>query len=135
MIRLPPRSTRPATLLPYTTLFRSVCEGAFLLADAGLLAGKRAKTHWMHCARFAREFPDSTVEPDSIFVKDGAVWCSAGITAGMDMELAMVEEDHGRDLALAVARRIVLLLKRPGGQSQFSVHLAATCQGGGAIAR
>ena len=98
----------------------SVCTGAFLLAEAGLLAGRRATTHWRHCERLAREFPDSTVEPDAIFVRDGRVWCSAGITAGMDMALAMVEEDHGRDLALAVARRLVLFLKRPGGQSQFS---------------
>jgi len=103
----------------------SVCTGAFLLGEAGLLAGRRATTHWMHCARFARDFPETAVEPDAIFVKDGRIWCSAGVTAGMDMALAMIEEDHGRDLALAVARRLVLFLKRPGGQSQFSAQLAA----------
>lgn len=113
----------------------SVCTGAFLLGEAGLLAGRRATTHWMHCARLAREFPDSTVEPDAIFVRDGRVWCSAGITAGMDMALAMVEEDHGRDLALAVARRLVLFLKRPGGQSQFSAQLAAQGAASAPIAR
>lgn len=112
-------------MAPRVRRLGSVCTGAFLLAEAGLLANRRATTHWMHCTHLARDFPDSRVEPDSIFVKDGPIWCSAGITAGMDMALAMVEEDHGRDLALAVARRLVLFLKRPGGQSQFSAQLAA----------
>ncbi|MFN4087590.1 MAG: GlxA family transcriptional regulator [Alphaproteobacteria bacterium] len=120
---------------PRVPRLASVCTGAFLLAEAGLLAGRRATTHWMHCARFARDYPESRIEPDSIFVKDGRIWCSAGITAGMDMALAMVEEDHDRGLALAVARRLVLFLKRPGGQAQFSAQLAAQGAASAPIAR
>jgi len=103
----------------------AVCSGAFVLAAAGLLDGKRVTTHWNSADRLAAEYPLSEVEPDSIFVKDGKTWTSAGVTAGMDLALAMVEEDHGRDLALRVAREMVMFLKRPGGQSQFSAHLAA----------
>lgn len=103
----------------------SVCTGAFLLAEAGLLDGRRATTHWAACERLAARHPAVAVEPDPIFVRDGAVITSAGVTAGMDLALALVEEDHGRDLALMVARRLVLFLKRPGGQSQFSAPLAA----------
>ena len=103
----------------------SVCTGAFLLAEAGLLAGRRATTHWGSCEQLARTYPDVRVEPDRIFVRDGAVYTSAGVTAGMDLALALVEEDAGRELALAVARRLVVFLKRPGGQSQFSAQLAA----------
>lgn len=102
----------------------SVCTGARLLARAGLLRGRRATTHWHYCDLLARENPDVRVEPDSIFVRDGEVWTSAGITAGMDLALAMVEDDHGRELALSAARMLVLFLKRPGGQSQFSAQLA-----------
>lgn len=103
----------------------SVCTGAFLLAAAGLLDGRRAVTHWAHCGELAERFPGIAVEPDSIFVRDGRVYSSAGVSAGMDLALALVEEDWGRDVALAVARRMVLFLKRPGGQSQFSCHLRA----------
>ena len=103
----------------------SVCTGAFLLAAAGLLDGRRAVTHWAHCARLAVLHPTVCVEPDPIFVKDGTVWTSAGVTAGMDLALALVEEDHGRGLALGVARNLVMFLKRPGGQAQFSASLAA----------
>jgi len=103
----------------------AVCSGAFVLAAAGLLDGKRVTTHWNSADRLAAEYPLSRVEPDSIYVKDGKTWTSAGVTAGMDLALAMVEEDHGRDLALRVAREMVMFLKRPGGQSQFSAHLAA----------
>src|SRR5215510_9464527 len=102
----------------------SVCTGAFLLAAAGLLDGRRAVTHWKDCARLARRFPAVRVEPDSIFVCDGPVWTSAGVTAGIDLALALVEEDLGRSVALAVARHLVVFLKRPGGQAQFSVALA-----------
>jgi transcriptional regulator GlxA family with amidase domain len=105
--------------------FGSVCTGALLLARAGLLDGRRATTHWGSCARLAAEHPRVRVEPDRIFVKDRGVWTSAGVTAGMDLALAMVEEDHGRDVALGVARELVLFLRRPGGQSQFSAQLAA----------
>lgn len=103
----------------------SVCTGAFLLAEAGLLEGRRATTHWQHGARLAAEHPGIDVDCEPIFVEDGAVWTSAGVTAGMDMTLALVERDLGRELALAVARRLVVYMKRPGGQSQFSAALAA----------
>jgi transcriptional regulator GlxA family with amidase domain len=103
----------------------SVCTGAFLLAEAGVLDGRRATTHWNACARLAAGYPKVRVEADPIFVRDGRVWTSAGVTAGMDLALALVEEDHGREVALAVARELVLFLKRPGGQSQFSAQLEA----------
>ncbi|MBO2451818.1 DJ-1/PfpI family protein [Actinomadura barringtoniae] len=99
----------------------SVCTGAFALARAGLLDGKRATTHWRHAATLARAHPKITVEPDAIFVRDGAVLTSAGVSAGIDLALAMVEEDEGAGLAREVARDLVVFLQRPGGQSQFSV--------------
>ncbi|HUN53501.1 MAG TPA: helix-turn-helix domain-containing protein, partial [Candidatus Sulfotelmatobacter sp.] len=102
----------------------SVCTGAFLLAAAGVLDGRRAVTHWEECARLAERFPAVRVEPDPIFICDGGVWTSAGVTAGIDLALALVEEDLGRSLALAVARYMVVFLKRPGGQAQFSTALA-----------
>jgi transcriptional regulator GlxA family with amidase domain len=103
----------------------SVCTGAFLLAKAGLLDGRRATTHWAYCAQLARRYPAVTVEPDPIFVRDGNVVTSAGVTAGMDLALALVEEDLGRDVALEAARELVVFLQRPGGQAQFSAQLAA----------
>ena len=103
----------------------SVCTGAFVLAAAGLLNGKRAVTHWMYCDALARNFPTVTVDQDAIYVRDGAVWTSAGVTAGMDLALALVEDDLGRELALDIARQKVMFMMRPGGQSQFSAHLAA----------
>ena len=103
----------------------SVCTGAFLLAATGRLDGRRATTHWNSCARLATEYPAVTVDPDPIFVRDGAVTTSAGITAGIDLCLALVQDDHGRRLALRVARQLVVFFKRPGGQSQFSTHLRA----------
>jgi transcriptional regulator GlxA family with amidase domain len=103
----------------------SVCTGAQVLAEAGMLDGKRAVTHWAYCDALARTYPKVTVESDSIFVRDGKVWTSAGVCAGMDLALALVEDDHGRELALTVAKWLVIFLKRPGGQSQFSVGLAA----------
>ncbi|GAB3655932.1 GlxA family transcriptional regulator [Ramlibacter alkalitolerans] len=103
----------------------SVCNGAFVLAGAGLLDGRRAATHWNAVARLAARHPRANVEPDAIYVKDGNLYTSAGVSAGMDLALAMVEEDHGRELALGVARELVMFLKRPGGQSQFSAYLAA----------
>ncbi|MEX3009556.1 GlxA family transcriptional regulator [Hoeflea sp. TYP-13] len=101
----------------------SVCTGAFLLAEAGLLDGKTATTHWYWADEFAASFPDVKTEPDAIFMKDGNTFTSAGITTGMDMALALVEEDHGREVALDIARNWVMFLKRPGGQSQFSSFL------------
>lgn len=104
----------------------SVCTGAFALGRAGLLDGCRVTTHWAWRAALARECPAATVDPDDpIYVRDGAVWTSAGVTAGMDLALALVEEDHGSDVALEVARWLVVFLKRPGGQAQFSAGLAA----------
>jgi transcriptional regulator GlxA family with amidase domain len=101
----------------------SVCTGAFVLAEAGVLDGKRAATHWHSCARMAARYPRVAVEPDPIFVRQGRVYTSAGVTAGMDLALALVEEDHGPQVARQVARELVLFLKRPGGQSQFSAQL------------
>src|SRR4051794_5453334 len=102
----------------------SVCNGAFLLARAGLLDGRRATTHWSACDTLRRRHPAIEVDEDAIFVKDGDVYTSAGVTAGMDLSLALVEEDLGRRTALEVARWLVLFLKRPGGQSQFSAQLS-----------
>jgi transcriptional regulator GlxA family with amidase domain len=102
----------------------SVCTGAFLLAEAGLLDGRRVTTHWRRCAELARKYPALRVEQDPIFVRDGDVWTSAGVTAGIDLTLAFVEADVGRAAALAVARHLVVFAKRPGGQAQFSAGLA-----------
>ncbi len=103
----------------------SVCSGAFLLAQADLLDGRHATTHWRWCKELARRYPQVTVDPEPIFVADGNIRTSAGVTAGMDLALALVEEDHGPRRALEVARELVLFVRRPGGQAQFSAHLAA----------
>jgi transcriptional regulator GlxA family with amidase domain len=103
----------------------SVCTGAFLLACAGLLDGRRATTHWASAAELQRRHPDVVVEPEPIFVRDGPIWTSAGVTAGMDLALALVEEDLDREAALMIARHLVLFLRRPGNQSQFSATLVA----------
>lgn len=102
----------------------SVCTGAFLLAAAGLLDARRAVTHWTRCAELAARFPAVRVEADPIFIRDGDIWTSAGITAGIDLALALVEDDLGRAPALDVARHLVVFLKRPGGQAQFSTALS-----------
>jgi transcriptional regulator GlxA family with amidase domain len=109
----------------------SICTGAFLLAAAGLLDGRQAVTHWDFCDRLARDFPAVHVKPDPIFLRDGSVYTSAGITAGIDLALALVEEDHGHAAALAIARKLVMFLVRPGGQAQYShmlSHQAVTSQ-------
>ena len=111
----------------------SVCNGALLLAGAGLLDGRRAATHWSACRDLAERYPKVTVENDAIFVRDGPIWTSAGVTAGMDLALALVEEDLGRDVALQIARWLVMFVKRPGGQSQFSAHLAGQRPGTGRL--
>ncbi len=103
----------------------SVCTGAFLLARAGLLDGRRATTHWASAQELQSLHPDVRVDPEPIFVRDGSIWTSAGVTAGMDLALALVEEDLDRDAALTIARHLVLFLRRPGNQSQFSATLAA----------
>jgi transcriptional regulator GlxA family with amidase domain len=102
----------------------SVCTGAFLLARAGLLDGRRATTHWASCDALQRNYPSVDVDPDPIFVRDGNVYTAAGVTAGIDLALALVEEDLGRRAALDVARSLVLFVRRPGGQAQFSAGLA-----------
>lgn len=101
----------------------SLCSGAFFLAAAGILDGKRATTHWGVADRLQADFPNVDVDADAIFVRSDNVWTSAGVTAGMDLALALVEQDYGRELALEVATEMVVYLKRPGGQSQFSTHL------------
>ncbi|HEY1670042.1 MAG TPA: GlxA family transcriptional regulator [Trebonia sp.] len=103
----------------------SVCTGAFLLAEAGLLDGRRATTHWSRCDALRDQYPAIEVDPDPIFIKDGRISTSAGITAGIDLALALAEDDLGRDAALAVARGLVVFLRRPGNQSQFSAQLSA----------
>ena len=103
----------------------SVCTGAFLLAEAGLLDRRRVTTHWAYCATLAARFPEITVDPDPIFVTDGHVTTSAGVTAGIDLALALVEDDLGRDAALDIARHLVVFLRRPANQAQFSTQLAA----------
>ena len=103
----------------------SVCIGTFLLAEAGLLRGRRAVTHWMHCGLLATRHPEIRVEPDAIYVRDGAIWTSAGVTTGIDLTLALIEQDCGRAVAMHVARVLVVYLRRMGGQSQYSALLAS----------
>ncbi len=103
----------------------SVCTGAYLLAAAGLLDNRRATTHWEWCDGLAQSYPEVQVDPDPVFIRDGDIWTSAGVTAGMDLALALVEDDLGPELALSVARELVVFFKRPGGQSQFSGALSA----------
>jgi transcriptional regulator GlxA family with amidase domain len=102
----------------------SICTGAFLLAEAGLLEGKEVVTHWSFCDRLAREYPGVNVRPDPIYLRDGCIYTSAGITAGIDLSLALVEEDHGHETALRIARFLVMFLVRPGGQAQYSHMLS-----------
>ncbi|ADP81850.1 transcriptional regulator, AraC family [Pseudofrankia inefficax] len=106
-------------LAPRARRVASVCTGAFLLAEAGLLAGRAATTHWAHCAEFARRFPEVELRPDALFVRDGNVLTSGGVTAGVDLTLALVAEDLGREVALTVARHLLVDLRRPGGQAPF----------------
>jgi transcriptional regulator GlxA family with amidase domain len=110
-------------MAPRVRRLGSICTGAFVLAAAGLLDGRRVTTHWKWCARLAQAYPQVNVDADPIFVRDGSVYTSAGITAGMDLALALVEEDCGRAAALWIARHLVLFARRPGSQSQFSVLL------------
>ena len=109
----------------------SICTGAFLVAEAGLLNGKQAVTHWTFCDRLAREYPKVAVRPEPIYLRDGSIYTSAGITAGIDLSLTLVEEDHGHETALRIARFLVMFLVRPGGQAQYShmlSHQAITSQ-------
>lgn len=127
---VPARPTEAATRwlheqATHSRRYGSTCTGAFLLAHAGLLSGRRVTTHWQYAARLAAQYADIQVEPNRIFVRDGRVFTSAGVTAAIDLAFSLIEEDHGRALALWVARRLVVFLKRPGGQSQFSEALTA----------
>lgn len=128
---IPARPIDPAlveavqSLAGRTRRLASICTGSFILAQAGLLRGRRATTHWHNVRSLARTFPDVTVEPDAIFVRDGDVFTSAGISSGIDLALALVEQDHGPDLVRDVARWLVVYLKRAGGQSQFSALIEA----------
>ncbi|MCM2410379.1 GlxA family transcriptional regulator [Streptomyces sp. RKAG290] len=110
---------------PHAERLVSVCSGALLLAAAGQLDGHRVTTHWMLCDHLARTYPQVEVDPEPIFVRDGRLATSAGVTAGIDLALALVEEDHGRHVALTVARHLVVFLRRPGSQAQFSAQLTA----------
>lgn len=107
----------------------SVCTGAFFLAQAGVLDGLRVTTHWDWAHRLQQAYPAITVDPEPIFIRQGRVWTSAGVTAGIDLALALVEQDYGHALAIAVARQLVMFIKRPGGQSQFSAPLASQTRG------
>jgi transcriptional regulator GlxA family with amidase domain len=113
----------------------SICTGTFFLAAAGLLEGKRATTHWRAADQLAGLHRGIRVERDAIFVRDGRIWTSAGVTAGMDLALALIRDDFGGDMALAIARRHVMFLMRPGGQSQFSAHLASEAAADGKLAK
>lgn len=113
-----------ARIAKRTRRISSICTGSFLLGAAGLLDGRRATTHWAYCDRFAERFSEIEVEKDPIFVKDGKFYTGAGVTAGMDLALALIEEDHGAAMALRVAQDLVVFLRRPGGQSQFSTLLS-----------
>lgn len=111
----------------------SVCTGAFVLAATGLLDGRRATTHFAYCAALARDFPQVNVDPEPIYVRDGKLWTSAGVTAGIDLALALVEEDYGAKVSLQIARQLVVFMRRAGGQSQFSPQLAAEAKEPGAL--
>jgi transcriptional regulator GlxA family with amidase domain len=113
-----------ARISPRARRMVGLCTGSFVLAEAGLLDGRNATTHWAFCDELTRRFPEVTVQKDPIFVRDGAVYTSAGATAGVDLVLSLVEEDLGRRVALAVAQWMVVFLKRPGGQAQFSAQLS-----------
>jgi transcriptional regulator GlxA family with amidase domain len=120
-------------VVPNTRRYGSVCSGAFFLAAAGLLDGKRLTTHWAVADRLAQAYPQITVDPDAIHVRDGRLRTSAGVTAGLDLALTLVEEDLGRDIAMRVASQLVMFFKRPGGQMQFSREGATLTAGRSAL--
>jgi len=122
-------------MAPRSATYGSICTGAFALGHAGLLAGRRVTTHWQIAERLARRFPAARVEPDLIHVQDGPLITSAGVTAGIDLALALVREHHGAAIAVAVAKRLVVLAQRQGGQSQFSPYLSAPAEPGSAAGR
>lgn len=105
--------------------YGSVCTGAFFLGAAGLIDGRQVTTHWQQAEELAERFPKTEVIADSIYIQDGPLYTSAGATAGIDLALKLIEDDHGRNLSIQIARKLLVFLRRPGGQSQFSAHLAA----------
>ena len=107
----------------------TVCTGVFLVAEAGLANGRRVTTHWMAASTLAERYPQTIVDSDPIFIRDGTIWSSAGFTAGLDLALALIEEDFGHEMAMRLARALVMFIKRPGGQSQFSAPLASQSVG------
>lgn len=121
--------------IPNAERYGSICTGAFILGRAGLLDGKQAATHWSHAQQLADQFPLAQVEPDRIYVRDGALMTSAGVTAGIDMALALVTEDHGAAVSLAVAKRLLVVAQRQGGQSQFSPYLTASAEDDSPVAK
>ncbi|MBR1120953.1 GlxA family transcriptional regulator [Bradyrhizobium lablabi] len=131
-----PRFTEWLREAPWrASIYGSICTGAFALGHAGLLDDKRATTHWQNAARLAARFPKARVEPDLIYVRDGRLVTSAGVTAGIDLALALVGERHGPAVAVAVAKRLVVVAQRQGGQSQFSPYLTAPADPASPIAR
>ena len=110
-------------MMPKVRRMASICTGALILAESGILRGKRATTHWFFCDYLAGNFPGVRVEPDKIFIRDGNVYTSGGVTAGMDLALSLVEEDWGSQVAVGTARGMLLFMRRPGGQSQFSTYI------------
>jgi transcriptional regulator GlxA family with amidase domain len=127
---LPTLAEAVGSVAPRARRVASVCTGAFVLAAAGLLDGRRCTTHWAHATTLARRYPSLRVEPDSIFVRDGEIWTSAGVTAGIDLALALVEQDRGSELARKIARHLVVYLQRPGGQRQFSAAMSVQTANG-----
>lgn len=138
---LPDQAPAPAMLdwlhraMPRAARYGSICTGAFVLGHAGLLDGRHATTHWQDAARLAQLFPRARVEPDRIYVRDGAMVTSAGVTAGIDLSLALIAEDHGDALARAVAKRLLVFVQRQGGQSQFSPYLQTPADETSVLAR
>ncbi|MBB5370688.1 MULTISPECIES: GlxA family transcriptional regulator [unclassified Janthinobacterium] len=122
---LPAIATWVTEAAPRIPTLAALCTGCFFLAEAGILDGKSAATHWSAVDSLRQRYPQIKVNADAIFVREGNLWTSAGVTAGIDLALALVEDHFSRDIALEVARDLVVYLKRPGGQSQFSVHLAS----------
>jgi transcriptional regulator GlxA family with amidase domain len=125
MLRADPRAREMLReMIPRAERVCAVCTGAFLLASAGLLDGRTAVTHWRSCDQLAREFPSIHVDPSPIFLNDGTIWTTAGVTAGIDLMLSLVQQDHSAALAARVARRLVVYMRRPGDQKQYSDPLA-----------
>ncbi|MBP6018036.1 MAG: GlxA family transcriptional regulator [Burkholderiaceae bacterium] len=124
-----------ATAHAQAGIYGSICTGAFVLGHAGLLDDRRATTHWQNAQQLACEFPKARVEPDSIYVRDGRLITSAGVTAGIDLALALVREHHGAQIALTVAKRLVVVAQRQGGQSQFSPYLSTPTDPASPVAR